>query len=207
MPKITKTKNVKDLTRLKYLAVLPNFKDQQTQKLTSIIFTMIAISLFGIFAINPTISTIVKLRKQLVDNRFVEQGLEEKIKNLNVLAQKYTGIQNDAKYVLDAIPTNPKSPLLMAQIQSIADETDITLSNLQNLAVDLFKEIPNSQTQHYSYSFSINANGKLEDITAFLSRIVIMQRIINIDNFSINQTTDKDGLLSFTLQGTAFYKP
>lgn len=200
----TTNKN-KDIPIIRHLEILPSFKNQQTQKFTNIILTLITISLFGMFAINPTLSTIVKLKKELTDSEFAEKSLEEKTKNLTILQQKYADIQEDIPYALSAIPYRPEVPLLMAQIQSIAHNTNVHISNLQNLAVELFKENIGEQ-KYYSYSFSISGNGTFESISTFFSKIVNMQRIISIDTFSIDKTADKTGALRFNLQGLAYYK-
>ena len=202
---ITPKKNIRDITKVRYLEMLPNFKNEQTQRFTSIILTLITISLFGMFAINPTLSTIVKLRKELVDNEFVEHSLEEKIRNLGILQQEYVAIQEDIQYALDSIPKTPEVPLLMAQIQSVARNTNIHISNLQNLAVELFQK-NSGEKKYYSYSFSLSGTGTFEDISTFFSKVVNMRRIISIDTFSIDKTADKTGALRFSLQGTAYYK-
>lgn len=202
---LTTNKKVKDLTRVRYFEMLPNFKNDKTQKFTSIILTLVAISLFGMFAINPTLSTIAKLKKELADNEFVARSLEEKIRNLGILQQKYADIQEDIPYALDSIPKTPEVPLLMAQIQSIAKKTNIHISNLQNLAVELFKQNV-EEKKYYQYAFSLSGTGTFEDISTFLSQIVSMQRIISIDTFSIDKTAERTGALRFSLQGSAYYK-
>jgi len=202
---LAKNKNIKEPTRVRYVEMFSIFKNEQNQKLTNIVFTLIAISLFGMFAINPTLSTIVKLKKELTDNKFVVHSLEEKIKNLSTLRQKYVDIQEDIQYALDAVPERPEVPLLMAQIQSVAKNTNIRISNLQNLAVELFGKA--QEKKHYSYSFSLNGSGNFEDISAFFSKIVNMQRVVSISTFSIDKAEDKTGALRFSLQGTAYYKP
>lgn len=201
----TVNKNIKDITRVRYFEMLPNFKNDQTQKFTTIILTLIAISLFGMFAINPTLSIIAKLKKELADNKLVALSLEEKIRNLSILQQKYADIQEDIPYVLDAIPDRPEVPVLMAQIQSIAHTTNIHISNLQNLAVELFQQNI-GEKNHYSYGFSLSGIGTFEDMSTFLSKIVNMQRVISIDTFSIDKTADKTGALRFSLQGSVYYK-
>lgn len=202
---LTTKKYIKDITRVRYFEMVPNFKNEQTQKFTTIILTLIAISLFGMFAINPTLSTIAKLKKELADSELVELSLQEKIKNLQILQKEYVGIQSDMTYITDAIPNSPKVALLMAQIQSIAQNTNIHISNLQNLAVELFQQNV-SEKKYYQYAFSLSGTGTFEDISTFLSKIVNMQRIISIDTFSIDKTADKTGALRFSLQGLAYYK-
>ena len=202
---LTTTKKVKDLTKIKYLEVIPNFRNQKTQKFTSVVLTLVALSLFGLFAINPTLSTIAKLKKELADDEFVEHSLQEKISNLNILQEKYTKIQDDIVYALNAIPNNPQVPFLMAQIQSVAQNSNVHLSNLQNLTVELFKEAPIDK-KYFSFSFSFSGTGTIENIATFLSSLTNMQRVISIDTFSIDKTADKTGALRFSLQGLAYYK-
>lgn len=198
-------KNITDIRKIRYLEILPDFKNEQAQKFTNIILTLIAISLFGIFAINPTLSTIAKLKKELKDNEFVDRSLQEKLTNIVILQKKYVEIQDDIQYAFDAIPTRPEVPLLMAQIQSIAHNTNVHISNLQNLQVELFKQNV-GEKKYYSYSFSLGGLGTFEDISAFISKIVNMQRVVSIDTFSIDKTADKNGALRFSLQGLAYYK-
>lgn len=198
-------KNIRDFAKVRYFEMLPNFKNEKTQKFTTVILTLIAISLFGMFAINPTLSTIVRLKKELADSQFAQNSLEEKIKNLSILQQKYVDIQEDIPYVLSSIPNTPSVPLLMAQIQSIAKDTNIRISNLQNLAVELFKPDV-EEKKYFSYSFSLSGTGTFTDISIFLSRIVNMQRIINIETFSIDKSQDPTGDLRFSLQGISYYK-
>jgi len=202
----SKNAKIKNLTKSRYFAMLPSFQNERTKKLTSIILTLTAVIIFGIFAINPTISTIIKLKKELVDKKSVEKSLQEKIKNLSLLQEQYAEIQLDLPYILDAIPDKPQVALLMAQIQSIARDTNISISDLQNMAVELFNQ-NSGGTQHFSYSFSVSGTGTLQDIIAFLSELVNMQRIVSVDTLSIDQTADTGGTLRFSLQGSSYYKP
>lgn len=202
---LTRNKNIKNFSRIKYFELVSNFKNKQTQKFTNIILTLISVSLFGAFAINPTLTTIVKLKKELSDDEFAQNNLEEKIRNLSILQQKYVAIEDDIPYALDAIPDSPQVPYLMAQIQSVAKNANIHLSNLQNLAVELFKQnVP--EKKYYQYSFSLSGTGSFENISAFFSKLVNMQRIVSISTFSIDKTADKTGDLRFSLQGLAYYK-
>lgn len=194
----------RDLPKLRYFEGLVDFQKEKTQQFSAIVLTLIALSLFGLFAINPTLGTIAKLKKELKDAQFVDQRLSEKIKNLSTLQQKYSQIQTDVPVVLSSLPKSPEVPLLLAQIQSIAENSNIRIETLQNFQVELFK--PQSVDQKYhSYSFSLSGVGSFENISKFLSSITSMQRIANIEVFSINKTP-KEELLRVTLQGIAYYK-
>src|SRR3989344_8503364 len=98
------------INKNKYFEYLPDLKKEKTQKYSSIIFSLISLSFFGLFAINPTLSTIAKLKKELSDAKFVDSELAEKIANLSSLQEKYNIVEQDIPFVLAAVPKNPQIP-------------------------------------------------------------------------------------------------
>ena len=62
-----------------YLKLLPNLQQEHAQSLLTLILTFAALCFFGIFAINPTLTTIADLEKQVADDRQVNQELTTKI--------------------------------------------------------------------------------------------------------------------------------
>ena len=69
---------IKDNPKNRYFLALELFKKDRTQKVTTLAMTLIALSFFGLFAINPTLSTISRLQKELEDAKFVDQHLKGK---------------------------------------------------------------------------------------------------------------------------------
>ena len=82
----------KNIKNNKYYKLLPDFKEEKTRRLSSIVFSLLALSIFGLFAINPTLSTIARLKKELSDAKFVDQQLTEKIANLSSLQEVYLAV-------------------------------------------------------------------------------------------------------------------
>lgn len=189
----------------KYLVLLPNFGNKNTKKFTTIILTLIAVSLFGLFAINPTLSTIAKLQKELEDNQFIDNSLRQKISNLSVLQQKYSALQNDLPIILNTIPQDSQIPLVMGEIQSLVKQSNIQLESLQNFQVELVKN-NDTNNKYYSFEFSVSGFGSYDDISKFINSLASMQRLIDIKALSINRQTDANASLRFTLRGIAFYK-
>lgn len=195
----------------KYLERLPNFKEKKTQKFTTLILTLIAFSFFGFFAINPTLSTIAQLKKELADNQFVNESLEKKIQNLSLLQQKYALLEDDLSRLLSAIPRSPTVPLFTAQVQSIAQSSNVTLARLQTFDVELAKTstpVSNQNTQDdYSYfAFSLSVEGTYEDISDFISTLVNFDRVITIENMSLSNVPKKTKILSLNIRGKAYFK-
>lgn len=184
----------------KYLELIPDFKREKTQKYITLVLTLSAAIILGIFAVNPTLSTIANLQKQIDDNNFVEQKLQQKINNLAILQQKYNSLQPDLPVVNDALPTTTEIPLLIADIQSILKDSNLTITNLETSEVKI-TDLGNNK--YSSFDFTITTNGAYQDMINFLDEAINFQRVIGIKDIilSIN-----NGKLTLTLSGTAFFK-
>src|ERR1035437_4968817 len=68
----------------KYLELIPDLKREKAQKYITIVLTLATTIILGLFAINPTFSTIANLQKQIDDGNFVEQKLKLKINDLSI---------------------------------------------------------------------------------------------------------------------------
>ncbi|RJQ35882.1 hypothetical protein C4559_05990 [Candidatus Microgenomates bacterium] len=204
---MNKQKNLlKSIYNKDYLKLLPDFKEERTQAFTTIALTLAAISIFGVFAISPTLSTIGNLKKQLDDNLFVEKKLEEKIANLSVLQLKYSLIEKDIPLILSLLPQKPNIPFFLGQLQSIAKSSNLNVTRIQSSQVDLTK--PKDVLDKYS-SFAFSLDGEASsymEITDFLSKLLNFDRIITIDMLSINNKTEKKDVLKFSLRGRAYFK-
>jgi Tfp pilus assembly protein PilO len=192
----------------KYLAFMPDLKQERAKKFTTIVLTLAASIILGFFAVNPTLSTIANLQKQIDDNVFVDQKLQQKISNLSILQQKYANVQNDLPVITDAIPTSIQMPLLVADIQTIAKDTNLKLNSFQTFEVNLSKgKITNKN--YSSFDFGLSAEGTYQQITDFLNNLVNFQRIITITNISIsksNSVNNTSDTLQLNVKGTAFFK-
>lgn len=199
-------KNIKKDNYQRYLELMPNFKQEKTQKYLTIILTLVASIILGVFALSPTLSTIVSLQKQLEDDKFVKQKLEEKINNLSVLQQKYSGLKDNLPTVYDAVPKNSQIPLLMAQLQALANESGILLVNLQTFQVDV-SQAALSNKKFASYDFGISVKGNYQNMLTFINKIINFQRVITIENISITKVTEINTTeLKLNIKGTAYFK-
>lgn len=187
----------------KYALLLPDFKKDKTRKISSIVFSLIALSFLGLFAINPTLSTIAKLRKDLEDSKFVSQKLQEKISNLYTLQKKYSLIQEDIPVVLAAIPNNPQAPTLMGQIQTLAKENNIAITSIQSSQVEALAEGVIDK-KFSTFSFTVAGEGNYNSIINFISSLTNMQRVISIDNLSISKERESGNL--FVINGKSYFK-
>jgi Tfp pilus assembly protein PilO len=195
----------KDIKKNKYFQLLPDFKEDKTQKVITLTLTLVALSFFGLFAINPTLSTIAKLEKELSDNKSVDQQLQTKINNLSILQQKYALLQEDLPYIYASIPKTPEAPTVIAQIQRLANENNLKIVSLQTFSAEIEKA-PTNPKQYSNLIFNLSAEGTYSDIKSFITSFNSSQRIVNFDILSINKKGNENSLLILTLKGTTFFK-
>lgn len=191
-----------------YKDILPYLKKDRNQQYLGIILTFTATIFFALFAINPTLSTIARLRKEVMDSKLVDQKLSEKINNLSLLSSAYQDIKDDIPFVIDAIPTQPEAPTLVAQIQSIAKNSEVLISGLSISPVSL---VAKDSTKSSAFTFEFSAKGNFEKINKFISDLVDMQRIVFIDRISISRSNSEsesksDNNLDTNIKGSVYFK-
>lgn len=187
-----------------YKNLYPVFKQEKTQNFTTIILTFLTLSFFGIFAINPTISTIARLEKQLSDSKFVDQKLEEKISALNTLQNQYELVKENIQTILNAIPIRPETILFTALIQGVAKENQITITQLQLFQVELSKK-QNEKNPYSTFPFTIEFDGEHNNLSSFLSTLINFQRIVSINSIAYGKTKDNN-IYHVSIRGEAYFK-
>jgi Tfp pilus assembly protein PilO len=163
----------------------------------------VALSVFGLFAISPTLSTITGLQRQLQDDTQVNEQLQTKIKNLSALQIAYVSIEPDLPMITAAIPVTPRIPFLIGQIQQIATTTNVRITNLQIYQTALDAKTP--KDTYVTFAFTISVSGTTATVNQFLKTLSSFDRIITYDTVTIqNQDSTKPAALD--IKGNAFFK-
>jgi Tfp pilus assembly protein PilO len=187
-----------------YLKILPNIKKENTKATLMLIFTFLGLSLLGIFAISPTLSTIIELRKQLEDSNFVYEKLTTKMENLSNLQQQYEVIKVDLPFVFDAIPKTAAASPLIGQVEAISQKTNVRINSLRVGETELTNNKQNQITTA-SFNFSLEAEGSYEDLINFTSSLSFFNRIITIESISLNKDPRRE-VLVLSIKGKGYFK-
>lgn len=194
---------VRDFLKNTYIRLTPRLKEQNLRLATMLGLTLSAISVLGVLAINPTLSTIAQLRKQLSDSQAVYASMKQKNTNLSVLQEKYRALENDLPLVFSALPREPSLAIMVAQLQTLLANHSLTASHIQVGEVELIK---NTAVEKYaSFTFTLAASGPKDSISAFVSSLVQFERIATIENMSIASLTDTN-IQQISLSGRAYFK-
>src|SRR5258708_269345 len=185
----------------KYARAFPMLEDKRMQAFITVALTLVTVSILGVFAINPTITTIINLQRQLKDNHSVDQKFQEKITNISLLQQQYETLQTQFPLSFVTIPPTSQIPQHNGQIQTLEQQTGINIDRVQTQSLPFIQE---EAKQHPSYSFSLTASGTQQNITHFTSSLFHFDRIINIHMLSLTKNANDKLLLD--IKGTAFFK-
>lgn len=186
-----------------YLKLLPSMKKESTRAITMLIFTFLALSILGIFAINPTLTTIIDLNKQLEESEFVHQELTKKMDNLSTLQQKYNLLGADLTIVYNAIPKTASVPTVIGQIQALAAQKNVKIISIRVSEVQLF-DSKNLQKNGSSFTFSLETEGSYETMTNFAKSLANFNRIVNIETIILTKN-DKRNVLILTIKGREYF--
>lgn len=189
-----------------YLKLLPKLTDEKAQTYTMLAFTLAALSFFGIFAINPTLSTITELKRKLADLQFVHQKYIAKKQSLTALQYAYRSISGDLPIVVNAMPQKPEIPKLLAQMNGLLSSSRLQTTSLRTLGVEITPEKQASGKKNSSFTFTLEASGTYDDILSFVKSVTNTNRLIAIEAVSIEKDNKTDALV-LNLRGRGYFKP
>ncbi|CAN5129221.1 hypothetical protein BH09PAT1_BH09PAT1_7950 [soil metagenome] len=200
---------LQSLSKEKYLAyihALPNFKEEKIQSYATLILTLLAICIFGIFAIAPTLSTIFQLRKTLADNTFLSQQLQTKISNMSSLQQEYANLSAQLPIIYAAVPQTPEAGNIAGKIRALASKSNLDLQQLRVTSIEVAsnKKIPSALTPIF---ISLSLQGNPSDFDLFTKDLITLDRVITIDSINFSKFKTQQGFTNqLTLQAHAYYR-
>ena len=203
-----------------YTALEPILEKPRTRIYTAVIFSFLAISLFGWYAIKPTIQTIITLRKEITEKTALNGQMEQKIASLIEAQNRYQDIQPRLTLLDEAIPNNPEAIELLMQVRNLVHSTEATLSSGSVGGVPLVidteaSDQKNKPMKSGSLEFSVNTalTGGFPELETSLNELMTLRRIVTVQNISISPAKETSGktpltanALNMSLQLKSFYK-
>lgn len=204
----------KDYFRYKdfFLNVLRVYNTKPNLKIyLELLLSLTTIIVFALFAIKPTILTIIDLNNEIKAKQETSAKLKQKIKNLQTASNLLQTEAGNILYVDQAVPNKATAEVLVKQIEGLSIESglkilgfsasDVTLNGKESeskKAKDT-ESLPNNANE---LPFSLSATGSYSSIFSFLSKTENLRRPIRIDSFIINSNTTEAGkTLVLTITG------
>lgn len=175
----------------------------KTRSFTWLSLSIFTVSFFVLVAIRPTVVTIAKLNREIVDKEKASNGLQQKINSILQAQQVFTE-NSDRLYLLeDALPAKNEFPRLAYFFEQEAAITGVNLKFLNFEKIG--KTAVSAQTS--SFNFSLVVTGDYLKLKQFLGDLEISRRLIKIERASFNQLKKAEEIeLSLSISGQAFFE-
>lgn len=180
------------------------YKKKKARVYTEIILSIFTVAFFGFFAIRPTLVTISGLLKEIKDKKAVVAQMDQKIDNLNKAQTNYNRVKNDLDLVEESLPLDPKLPILIKQLESLARLSSVTIESIKFGRTNLqgITEKEEGQTT----SFNITIVGDYKHLKELLNSLDTLRRIISVESFVFTSKTKRDiQVLALSINGKAHY--
>jgi len=183
--------------------IAPFIQSKKTKNYSTVIFFFLVLSVFGWYAIRPTIQTILYLEREIKDKTEIDKKMDEKINALIEANSVYENSKTLLPLLSHAIPINPEALNLVRQINTLATEKNIILSSLQlsNIPIASLSALirPKNQSRQVEFPVVFSVSGPYVSVVAFLKELVSLRRVVTIQ--SMNFTPIKPTYLSASDSG------
>lgn len=170
----------------------------------STILAVVTIIIFILFAIKPTVETILVLQKKIDDSKEVLAKIEKKSQDLS---QGRTNLENLDTAVTgrlaEALPPTPSYKTITETLEQSALVNNASVSALQIQSITL----ESSESGHQKLTeinFTFNAEGSYKNLINLMKDLQKGLRVLTIDSLSFNKISDSANIL-VSIGGKAYF--
>lgn len=189
-----------------YVYIKPVVENKFIRSVAPYIFSLATISIFLVFAMRPTITTISNLQKSIEKNQQVLEALKTKAANLEQGRKNLEEIDIVTRTKINtAVPNQTNIVSIITSLQKSSPK-DGSASALLIQPIILFDTKPKEVAAAFKLeeaSFSYNIQGSYAQLLDILTNLRKSPRVISIDNMSISKPSDDPAVLTIT--GKAYY--
>ena len=172
-----------------YQTIEPNLEKPANRAYTAIIFSFLVVSLFGWYAIRPTMQTIFLLKREIKDKIQLNIQMENKISALIEAQAAYQGIETKIPMINQALPMIPDAVNLVAQLRKLSAQSHVTMIGINLPSLPIAEEATDPQKVDIAkklaeYFITLSISGAYTDVKAYLQGIADMRRIVQIESMT-----------------------
>jgi Tfp pilus assembly protein PilO len=176
--------------------------------------SVLLVVVFLIFAIQPTLVQIFKLRTEVATSEKTLAQLLKKTKTLTQIESTWTDIETQIPYLDSAMPYGPDYRIFAKELVVMARMSGVTVfgSSLGESLVfiqGISPYTPSKGMENVELPFSIRVGGNYAQIMDFWKQLISTDRIAQINSVTIAPETlvskDKAVPLTMSLSGSIYY--
>lgn len=159
----------------KYFAFIqPVVNDPLLRVYFSLALSLFLITFLVIFALSPTVNTVLGLRKKIMDEEVIIAALDAKINALVAAGENYNQQATPLALLNQALPDKPYPDGLIANVLGTATVSGVTVSSLQ------FKPVALTGDDNTDVNFSLSVAGSQIQLRDFLVKLENSLRYIRL---------------------------
>lgn len=173
-----------------YTYIKPYLRNKTVRTYSSLIFTLLMVSVFAVYAIRPTVITITSLHKSIEEQQEISRKLKQKVSDLADGRTNYERIEQDTKTKLNnLVPGNPDLHNLIDSINALAYQSQATMSGIQFSPVEFDPINPNLSKVATAREIQLNINfqGTYPSLMGVLNGFRTLNRLVSIQSVNMNR--------------------
>lgn len=175
-----------------YAFIEPVAADPLVRGYFSLVASLLLIAFLAIFALSPTINTILGLRKKISDQTRIIAALDTKTADLVAAQQNYSALEEVIPLMAEALPEKPQPQGVIAGVLATATAAGATVTSLQfqdlPLTIDLAAASKDKKASLSTADFSLAVAGSPSQIRTFLGGLENLLRYIRVETVSFTQS-------------------
>lgn len=167
-----------------------------------IVLSLSTVIIFLLFALKPTVLTIISLVKEINEKQTAIAGLDQKIRDLNTARNIYSQEASSIPIVESAVPETPDIQTLVGQVQGMASKNSVNLLGFSVGEITIIGTDQKKKTKSDVKSLpegsreipvSVSVSGEYQNLNSFLSDLENFRRPFKFDTLGINSTETAEG--------------
>lgn len=169
------------------------------------ILTLATMIIFLIFAIKPTVETILVLQKKIADSQSVLSKINQKSTDLSQAKENFQNLDLELKSKIHkAVPAEFDIKGLIQTLEEAAQANQASISALQIQPVIIEETIKPQKKTLSEINFTYNVEGSYLNLLKLLQKLQQSPRVISLDNLIINKSA-QDSNLMMSVSGKAYF--
>lgn len=182
-----------------------------TQVSLTIVMSLVIVAIFAVFALRPTLITIVTLRKTILESRKMLQQLQSKTTNVQRAAELLETIKSSlARVDLGITKEGADYRSITTQIEMITRQAGVQLQSESLGATLLYSRViapynPNKSQGVVALPVTLRVSGSYANIVDFLRALTNMERVMGIDSIVVTKEGgSREGVVTVSLNVSGY---
>jgi hypothetical protein len=186
-----------------YLNVLSLYKKRADLRMfLEVMLSLATVIIFSLFALRPTVITIISLVKEIDEKEAVVAALDQKISDLQVARNVYSQELPNIPVIEDAIPTSPSPDIIVRQIEGLSSKNSVQVLGVSVGELTLVgKEVSKNKNNDLKplpagtkeMTISIGVTGTFQNLNAVVKDIENLRIPIKVDILGVNASSTEAG--------------